>query len=179
MLECKMLTREAYESLEGVLGSENITQEPAILDSYAWQPAVNLAKEAWIDRPAAAVLPETVEEVRQIVRICNEHGVKYKAHSTGWASWGGPGKEGVLQIDLRRMNRIIEIDEKNMFAVVEPYVCCSQLQAEAMTRGLNCHIIGAGLRMDRPGNELQRTKPAWRGMGPARWGTPAAWNPRF
>jgi len=144
MLECKVLTGEAYEALEGVLGPENITQEPAILDSYAWQPAVNLAKEAWIYRPAAAVLPETVEEVRQIVRICNEQGVKYKAHSTGWASWGGPGQEGVLQIDLRRMNRIIEIDEKNMFAVVEPYVCCSQLQAEAMKRGLNCHIIGAG-----------------------------------
>ena len=57
MLECKVLTREVYAALEGVLGAENITQEPAILDSYAWQPAVNLAKEAWIHRPAAAVLP--------------------------------------------------------------------------------------------------------------------------
>ncbi|MGW8321726.1 MAG: FAD-binding protein, partial [Thermodesulfobacteriota bacterium] len=144
MPECKVLPRETYEALEELVGPETITQEPAILDSYAWQPAVNLAKEAWISRPAAVVLPESVEQVQGIVKICNEKGVKYKAHSTGWASWGGPGQEGVVQIDLRRMNRIIEIDAKNMFAVVEPYVCCSQLQAEAMKVGLNCHIIGAG-----------------------------------
>jgi glycolate oxidase len=47
-------------------------------------------------------------------------------------------------MDLRRLNRILEIDEKNMFAVIEPYVIGSQLQAEVMKLGLNCHIIGAG-----------------------------------
>ena len=144
MLETKLLPKEAYDELESALGPEHISQEPAILDSYAWQPAVNLARKAWIFRPAAVAVPKTTEEVQQIVRICNAHGVKYKAHSTGWACWGGPGEEGVLQIDLRRMDRILEIDEKNMYAVVEPYVCCSQLQAEAMKRGLNCLIIGAG-----------------------------------
>ncbi len=144
MLETKLLPKETYAALEEVLGSENISQEPGILDTYAWQPAVNLRNEAWVYRPAAVVLPQTTEEVQQIVRICNRQKIKFKAHSTGWASWSGPGEEGVLQIDLRRMNQIIEIDEDNMFAVVEPYVCCSQLQAEAMKRGLNCHIIGAG-----------------------------------
>ena len=47
-------------------------------------------------------------------------------------------------LDLRRMNRILEIDEKNMFAVIEPYVIAAQLQAEAMKVGLNCNMIGAG-----------------------------------
>jgi glycolate oxidase len=144
MLECKLVPKQAYKEMEAVLGKENISQEPGILDSYAWQPAINLANHAWIPRPAAVVLPQTVEEVQHIVKLCNKHKIKYKAHSTGWACWGGPGEEGVVQIDLRRMNRIIEIDEKNMYAVIEPYVCCSQLQAEAMKVGLNCHIIGAG-----------------------------------
>jgi len=52
--------------------------------------------------------------------------------------------EPTVQFDLRRMNRIIDIDEKNRFAIVEPYVICAQLQAEAMKLGLNCNIIGAG-----------------------------------
>jgi glycolate oxidase len=47
-------------------------------------------------------------------------------------------------MDLRRMNRIIEINEKNMYAVVEPYVIHAQLQAELMKRGLNCNVNGAG-----------------------------------
>jgi glycolate oxidase len=42
------------------------------------------------------------------------------------------------------MNRILEIDPKNMYAVVEPYVNFAQLQGEAMKYGLNCHVIGAG-----------------------------------
>jgi glycolate oxidase len=42
------------------------------------------------------------------------------------------------------MDRILEIDEQNMFAVVEPYVVAGQLQAEAMKVGLNNHISGAG-----------------------------------
>ena len=42
------------------------------------------------------------------------------------------------------MDRILEIDKKNMFAVIEPYVIGVNLQAEAMKVGLNTHIIGAG-----------------------------------
>jgi glycolate oxidase len=144
MLKCKVISDQPYAEMEGVLGKENISRDPAVCDSYAWQPAINLATEPWIPRPAAVALPKTTEEVQQLVKICNKHKIKYKAHSTGWACWGGPGEEGVVQIDLRRMNRIIEINEKDMYAVVEPYVCCSQLQAEAMKHGLNCHIIGAG-----------------------------------
>jgi glycolate oxidase len=140
----KLLPEEVYRELADALGEENISQEPAVLDGYAWQPAMNLTDRKWIPRPAAVVLPATTEEVQAIVRTCNKRKVKFKAHSTGWAAWGGPSQEGELQIDLRRMNRIVELDEKNKFAVVEPYVCCAQLQAEAMKKDLTCHIIGAG-----------------------------------
>jgi len=164
MLECKIISDQAYREMEEVLGKENISREPALLDSYAWQPAINLNTEAWIPRPAAVVLPKTSEEVQHIVRTCNKHGIKFKAHSTGWAAWGGPGEEGVVQIDLRRMNRIIEIDEKNMFAVIEPYVCCSQLQAEAMKHGLNCHIIGAGPNTSQLASVTSAWGYGWTGL---------------
>ena len=42
------------------------------------------------------------------------------------------------------MNKIIEINEKNMYAVVEPYVTSAQLQAELFKRGLNTNMKGAG-----------------------------------
>ncbi len=140
----KQLPTDMYKELEDVLGPENVSQEPAVLDGYAWQPIFNLKSEKWTPRPAAVALPRTTAEVQQIVQLCNKHGVRFKPHSTGWASWGSPSEEGELQIDLRRMNRIIELDEKNKFALVEPYVCCAQLQAEAMKKGLTYHIIGAG-----------------------------------
>ncbi|MDI6832200.1 MAG: FAD-binding oxidoreductase [Actinomycetota bacterium] len=140
-----MRAEEILKRLEDVVGPEYVSVNPAVLDGYAFQSFGNLDPTCpWISRPVAVVLPSSTEEVQAVLRACHELGLRFKAFSTGWGAHGGPGGEGVVQIDLRRMDRIIDIDERNMVAVVEPYVICAQLQAEAMKRGLNLHIIGAG-----------------------------------
>ncbi|MDY6797052.1 MAG: FAD-dependent oxidoreductase, partial [Actinomycetota bacterium] len=138
-----MLPKDVYEKLREAVGPEYVSEEPALLDGYAFQPLWNISEDTpWVPRPVAVVLPASTEEVQAVVRLCNEHGMKFKAFSTGWGVFGGPSSEGVIQIDLRRMDRILEIDERNMYAVVEPYAVCAQIQAEAMKVGLNTHIIG-------------------------------------
>jgi glycolate oxidase len=139
-----MISDKAYKDLEEAVGAENVSREPAVLEGYTWQPFLNDDPALWITRPVAAVLPSTTEEVQGVVRACNRHGLKFKALSTGWGAASGPTSEDVVQIDMRRMDRIVEIDERNMIAVVEPYVSGAQLQAETMKLGLNTHIIGAG-----------------------------------
>ncbi len=139
------LTRNVYRVLEGIVGPENVSDEAVILDTYAFQYlAETETGTKFCARPGAVVLPGSTEEVQAIVKTCNRYGVKYKALSTGWGVWNAVSGDGTIQLDLRRMNRILDIDEKNMYAVVEPYVIGAQLQVEAMRKGLNCHIIGAG-----------------------------------
>jgi glycolate oxidase len=142
------LLRDTYEALEAVLGTENISEEPVILDAYAFQCGEGGSEAKFggkfVARPEAVLLPASTEEVQAIVKVCNRYKVKFKAFGTGYGFWGSPSYEGVVQLDLRRMNRILEIDEKNMRAVVEPYVSAVQLQVEAQQFGLNCHFIGAG-----------------------------------
>jgi glycolate oxidase len=141
------LPRDVYQALENIVGPENITEDPAILESYAYQYMAELLTpdgSKFLQRPAAVIMPGTAEEVQAFVKICNKYRVKYKAFSTGWFPHASPIIENLVQVDLRRMGRILEIDKKNMFAVVEPYVSGAQLQAELMKVGLNCHIIGAG-----------------------------------
>lgn len=139
------LSKEIYQVLEDIVGPENISEEPAILDSYAYQFGAELiTRSSFLPRPEVAILPGSTEEVQAIVKTCNQYKIKYKAHSTGWFFKAGPYTKGVVQLDMRRMNRILEIDEQNMYAIVEPYVIASQLQAEAMKVGLNCNMIGAG-----------------------------------
>ena len=134
-----------YRILEDIVGPQNISEEPVILDTYAFQwLAETISGTKFCTRPEAVLLPGNVEEVQAIIKACNRYGIRYKAFSTGWGPWNTVGGDGVIQLDLRRMNRILEIDEKNMYAVVEPYVIGSQLQVEAMRKGLNCHLIGAG-----------------------------------
>lgn len=138
------ISDDAFRELEEAVGAENVSREPAVLDCYSWQPFANDNPERWVIRPVAVAMPGSTEEVQALVKAIARNGLKFKAFSTGWGAYSSPTSEGVVQVDMRRMDRIVEIDEKNMYAVLEPYVSGAQLQAEAMKVGLNTHIIGAG-----------------------------------
>ena len=140
------LDRGIYKAIEDVIGPENISDDPSFVYTYALRHGLDTGHtpNAFVQRSAAIVLPKDTFEVQAIVKLCNKYKVPFKATSTGWGFFGDPGGPGVIKMDLRRMNRIIEINEKSMYAVVEPFVLSSQLQAELMKRGLNCNIIGAG-----------------------------------
>jgi glycolate oxidase len=73
--------------------------------------------------PAAAVLPGTAEQVREIVRACFEAEVPWVARGSGTGLSGGalPVPEGVL-IVLSRLRRILSVDLDNGRVVVEPGV---------------------------------------------------------
>ena len=143
------LTRESYRAFEDVVGPRNISDDPALLDSYRYplsHTAIHLGPyyRVYTPRGEAVLLPGSTEEVQAIVKLCNKFKIKFKASSTFWSAMGYPNDENTIQLDMRRMDRVLEIDEKNMFAVIEPNVIGAVLQAEAMKVGLNIHIIGAG-----------------------------------
>jgi glycolate oxidase len=129
------LSKEIYKAFEDIVGAENICDDPAIMPAY------------FNTEFGAVTLPANTAEVQAIVKLCNRLKVPFGPISSGW---GGMYPKGTILLDLRRMNHIIEINEKNMYAVVEPYVINSQLQAELMKRGLNCNIKGAGSRTYGP-----------------------------
>ncbi|MEM2455563.1 MAG: FAD-binding oxidoreductase, partial [Candidatus Bathyarchaeia archaeon] len=134
-----VLKREEYKALEDVVGPENISEDPVILDSYSF-----IGGDFKPVRPEAVLLPGSVEDVQAIIKICNRYHIKVKCHSTGWSPSALVSSPRTILLDLRRMNRIIEINEDAMYAIVEPYVIAAELQAEAMKKGLSCVIIGAG-----------------------------------
>jgi glycolate oxidase len=117
-------------------------------------------------RPWAVVMPAATNEVQAVTKVCNKYKIKIKPISTGWYHWAAPLKdnEPTLQFDMRRMNRILEIDEKNMYAVVESGVIVAQLQAEVMRRGLNVNIIGAGCS-----TSIVASASAYFGSGPSSY----------
>jgi glycolate oxidase len=123
------LSKEIYKAFEDVVGEENICDDPAIMPAY------------YSTEFAAVILPGNTAEVQAVVKLCNKHKQVFRPICTGWS---GMFPKGIILLDLRRMNHIIEINEKNMYAVVEPYVISAELQAELMKRGLNFCIKGAG-----------------------------------
>jgi 4-cresol dehydrogenase (hydroxylating) len=110
--------------------------------------------------PAAAVLPDRVEDVQAIVRIANEYGVPLWTVSRGRnLGYGGaaPRTEDAVVVDLSRMNRILMVDERLCYAVVEPGVSYFDLHRELRHRGsrlwLDVPDLGWGSVV---GNTLER-----------------------
>src|SRR5690606_22493620 len=74
---------------------------------------------------SAAVAPSTVEEVQAVVRAANARGIPLYPISTGRnLGYGGaaPVYSGSVVLDLKRMNRILEVSEGNASCLVEPGV---------------------------------------------------------
>ncbi|MDX9739802.1 MAG: FAD-linked oxidase C-terminal domain-containing protein [Gammaproteobacteria bacterium] len=78
---------------------------------------------AYRQRPLFVCLPETVEQLQALLRLCHERQVPVVARGAGTGLSGGalPDAEGVL-IGLAKFNRILEIDPANRLARVEPGV---------------------------------------------------------
>ncbi len=162
------ISDEAYAALEDIVGKKNVSRNPAVMDSYAFQWLAELVRPElshFMPRPVAAVMPASTEEVQAIVKLANKYKIKVKPHSTGWYHWAAPmyDDKDTMQLDMRRMNAI-EIDEKNGIAIVEPYVIHAQLHAEAIKRGWTCNIIGAGCSCS-----VVAAACAYMGMGPGAY----------
>jgi len=73
--------------------------------------------------PDVAVFPDSVEQVAEIVKLCNRHDVPFLPRGAGTSLAGGclPVGGGVM-IVLTRMNRILDIQLRDRYAVVEPGV---------------------------------------------------------
>ena len=89
---------------------------------------------------SAAVAPNSVEQVQQVVRTANTYKVPLFPISTGKnLGYGGsaPNLTGSVVVDLKRMNRILEVDDKRHYALVEPGVAYFDLYRHIQERKLN------------------------------------------
>ena len=140
------IDEKAYLALEDIVGAEYISRDPVIRDTYnqVWGNKLVFGKK-FSTRPTAVILPGSTGEVQAIVKVCNRYGIPFKPFSSGFEITAlGIASEKAIMLDLRRMDRILEIDVKNMHAVVEPYVSVHKLQVEAARYGLYYGAIAAG-----------------------------------
>jgi glycolate oxidase len=87
--------------------------------------------------PELVVLPISTVEVAQVMRYCNEHNITVTPAGARTGLSGGmlPVKGGIV-LSTEKLNRIIEIDEKNHQVVTEPGVITEVLQQAVKEKGL-------------------------------------------
>ena len=124
---------DAIARLVALLPKGRIMSGPAHLAAYESDGLT-----AFAARPLAVAVPETQDEVIQIVRFCHAEKVPFVARGSGTSLSGGslPVKEGIV-IALNRLNRIVRIDPAGRIAVVEAGVVNSHVTTAAQKYGLH------------------------------------------
>lgn len=111
----------AIRDMKVALGAENVIVDEKAMEGYG-DPFAPPGE--WY-KPGAVLLPGSVEEVQAVLKIANEHGTPVwtsgQGQNKGYGG-GAPRVSGSFALSLRRMNRVLEVDEENCFAVVEPGV---------------------------------------------------------
>jgi hypothetical protein len=120
-----------FEKLKGISG-QFVTKDPKILEDYSSDFSFVPQR-----RPSYVAFPETTHEVQKIVQLANDHRIPVIPKSSGCGFQGGaiPTEAGIV-VDLKRMNRILEVDERNRMVRIEPGVNYGQLQQTLGTYNL-------------------------------------------
>jgi len=115
---------DGLAEMKSAVGDQWVFTEDPDVDIYRDFYSV-LWDEAEERVASAAVAPKTVEEVQAVVRAANARGIPLYPISTGRnLGYGGsaPVYSGSVVLDLKRMDRIIEVNENNCSCLVEPGV---------------------------------------------------------
>ena len=124
MLEAAVKTGVVKE-LGDIVGSDFVSTNEA--DLYIYSQDMTQAEPSW---PDLVVLPKSADEVQAIIGLANREKIPVTPYVSG-GNIGGlaiPLKGGIL-LDLKRMNRIVEVSDIDMYAVIEPGVTFGNIKA--------------------------------------------------
>ncbi len=114
---------EVKELLKNIVGSERLLDQPEELASFSY--------DAYHEEgmPDLVIFPETCDEVSKIMKVCAISNIPVTARGAGTSICGAsiPAKNGVV-LCFSKMNRIVEINTKDRYIIVEPGVVNMDIQ---------------------------------------------------
>lgn len=132
-MEYNKLSDEIIAKLQALVGVQNVVTDAGQMEIYAHDEVTD---PAYHHMPEAVVFAENAQQVAAVVKLANEYHfpVVPRGAGTGLACGAVPIYGGVV-LSLEKMNKIIEVNADAMYAVVEPGVRTSDLQAAAAAKG--------------------------------------------
>ncbi|WP_307983531.1 FAD-linked oxidase C-terminal domain-containing protein [uncultured Helicobacter sp.] len=127
-----MLESTHFKALQNIVGQENCYNDKAHLIAYCY----DATRERY--EPDAVVYPRDERDVSEILKYCNTHKIAVIPRGAGSGFTGGalPHKGGIILALEKYLNKILEIDEKNLIARVQPGVVNKHFQNAVEQKGL-------------------------------------------
>ena len=122
---------EVLAALSSIVGDEHVVVDPTRVEPYG----ADAVKEKF--PPEAVVFPATTGEMVEILKLANEHLFPVTARGGGVGYTGGAVPvDGGIVIGTDRMNRIIEVNVDDLYAVCQPGIRTYDLQQTVEKEGL-------------------------------------------
>ncbi|KON30370.1 hypothetical protein AC482_04060 [miscellaneous Crenarchaeota group-15 archaeon DG-45] len=132
MAEYGKVTPEIRRRIEEIVGADSVSDVPEDLEKYGIDESLEPPHP-----PQVVVWPRSTEDVSAVMRLAYEERIPVTPQGARTGLSGGAHPiHGGIALSLERMNRILEIDEENLMAVVEPGVLIMELHEATEKRGL-------------------------------------------
>ena len=126
------VTRAIISEFEAIVGTEHVLQDAERREAYSHDET-----EDYSFLPDVVLKPRTATEISRILKLCNDHNIAVTPRGGGTGLSGGalPIKNGVV-LSMERFNKILNIDELNLQATVEPGVITEVFQNAVKEKNL-------------------------------------------
>ncbi len=127
-----LITSDIFEQFKQIVGEQYILADEENLTHYGHDETEKL-----LYLPEVILKPATTQQISDIMKICNQHLLPVTPRGGGTGLSGGalPHLGGVL-LSTERLNKIINIDERNLQVITEPGVITEVLQESVKAKGL-------------------------------------------
>ncbi|MBJ6723411.1 FAD-linked oxidase C-terminal domain-containing protein [Geomesophilobacter sediminis] len=154
------MDKQLIKSLAQVVGEQYTLADRESLACYGYDSTPELES-----RPGVVVLPGNQEEIGKVLALCHGAGVRVTPRGSGTNLSGGSiSFDGGVILQTSRLNRIIEIDEENLTATVEPGVVTSALHREVEAKGLFYPPDPGSMNISTMGGNVAENSGGLRGL---------------
>jgi glycolate oxidase len=132
MVEYGKITQEIISILKEIVGDDNVSIDPEVIEKHAIDESLEPPHP-----PEVVVSPSNTHEISEIMKLAYSKRIPITPQGSRTGLSGGclPVCKGIA-LNLEKMNRIIEIDEDNLMAIVEPGVLIMDFHEETEKLGL-------------------------------------------
>ncbi|KEZ53712.1 glycolate oxidase subunit GlcD [Metabacillus indicus] len=155
-----MISEQLKAKLQAISGAENYDDSRAGRLVYSYD-----ATPQFQSLPDAVIAPRTTQETAEIVKLCNENGIPLVPRGSGTNLCAGTcPTEGGIVLLFKHMNRILEIDEENLTATVEPGVITLDLIHAVEEKGLFYPPDPSSMKISTIGGNINENSGGLRGL---------------
>ncbi|MCV2522127.1 glycolate oxidase subunit GlcD [Bacillus velezensis] len=155
-----MISREAKKAFIRTVGKENYDDSAAGRLVYSYDAAPQLQA-----MPDAVIAPRSADDVSRILTICSRHDIPIVPRGSGTNLCGGTcPSEGGLVLLFKHMNRILEIDEENLTAAVQPGVITQDMIRAVEQKGLFYPPDPSSMKISTIGGNINENSGGLRGL---------------